>query len=252
MQNILYIWNSLGLDGGIMKRLDPPLCRRSHCVLNLPEMVFRSGKPPETSDLYEATPVWWVKTAIIQPVFVTDVQLSSSSCPAGFRQFPLFRSWTNNGTKECCSTAKQRATWRRDSVFWLDEMRPDRAFHLQAITFLFCFFLNNTQPSNCKKWGSVWQGNTDFTTSKQHFIAIGGENITILLSDKSDFFHFLTFSICFWLSTFWGGSFSSLIELDQCFRFVFIVTLRLTKLADLTTVSTLFAVTILSRNHFEV
>lgn len=34
------------------------------------------------------------------------------------------------------------------------------------------------------------------------FYSSCGENTTILLSDKSDFFHFLTFSICFWLSTF--------------------------------------------------
>lgn len=104
-------------------------------------------------------------------------------------------SSSNSGTEEGCSTAKQHATWRCDFVFRLDETRLDWVLHLQTITFLFLFFsfLNNTQPSDCKKWGSVWRSNTHFTTSEQHFIAIVGEILPYYFQTSltsSIFWHF--------------------------------------------------------------
>lgn len=83
-------------------------------------------------------------------------------------------------------------------------MGLDWVLNLQKIAFL--VFFNNTQASKCNKWSSVWRDNSDFTTFEQHFRAILGEILPYYYQNRSGLFHFLTFSICFWLSTWINAS----------------------------------------------
>lgn len=181
---------------------------------------------------------------IIQPVFVADIQRSSSSCLR-----PVLIPFQVSGRQpavELKNVAQQPNNEPLgDVILYSDQRRWDSIgfsiFKQLHFCFWLFFFLNNTQPSDCKKMSFCVAEQYRLYDSWAAFYSNFGGNITILLSDKSDFFRFLHLFLIVYILQGKGGACFPSIDLDRCLRFVFIFTLRLIKPADRTIVSTLFA-----------